>query len=116
MKKPNTPITSIRKAAAGALTATANTNKVNAGGYGTAKAFLNITAVSGTTPTLVVKFQDSFDGTNWVDVASGAFSSQNATGINSLVLSNVGPYLRAVQTVGGSSPSFTFDLYIAGVN
>ena len=78
--------------------------------------FLNITAVSGTSPTLDIKFQDSYDGTNWVDVASGAFAQKNATGVSSLVLSTVGPYLRAVQDVGGTSPSFTYDLYVAGVN
>src|SRR4051812_41676996 len=104
MQKTTTPTTSIRKASAGALGAgTTNSSKVNAGGYGTAKAFLNITAVSGTSPTLDVKFQDSADGTNWVDVASGAFPQKTATGISSLVLNNVGPYLRAVQTVGGSA-------------
>ena len=118
MQKTTSPISSIRKASEGAETGagTTNSSKVNAGGYGTAKAFLNITAVSGTSPTLDVKFQDSYDGTNWVDVASGAFSQKTATGASSLVLSNVGPYLRAVRTRGGTSPSFTYDLYLAGVN
>src|SRR3954467_7280294 len=100
MQKTNTPTTAIRKVATGALTASANSAKVNAGGYGTAKAFLNITAASGTSPTLDIKFQDSADGTNWVDVASGAFAQKTTTGASSVVLSNVGPYLRAVQTVG----------------
>ncbi len=117
MQKVSTPATTINKATGAAVTAPQTSGKVNAGGYGVAlKAFLNITAVSGTTPTLVVKFQDSADGTNYVDVASGAFTSQNATGINSLVLTNVGPYLRAVQTVGGTSPSFNYDLIVTGLN
>lgn len=116
MKKPGTPVTTINLATGAAVTATQTSSKINAGNYGTAKAFLRITAVSGTTPTLVVKFQDSADGVNFVDVASGAFSSQNATGSNTLVLSNVGPYLQAVQTLGGTTPSFTYDLYVTGVN
>jgi hypothetical protein len=116
MQKPFAPITSIRKASGGAITATATSAKVNAGGYGTVKAYLNITAASGTTPTLDVKFQDSYDGTNYVDVASGAFAQKTTTNSSSLVLSNVGPYLRAVQTVAGTTPSFTFDLYVAGVS
>src|SRR4051794_22195261 len=116
MQKTTSPISSLRKVADGALTADANTAKVNAGGYGTAKAFLRISAASGTAPTLDIKFQDSADGTNWVDVASGAFAQKTTTGNSSLVLSNVGPYLRAVLDVGGTSPSFTFDLYVAGVN
>ena len=119
MLKPGTPVTSINKSSGAAVTATQTSAKVNAGNYGTAKAYLNITAVSGTSPTLVVKFQDTWDSTGttgWTDIASGAFSSQNATGTTSLALSNVGPYVRAVQTVGGTTPSFTYDLYIAGVN
>jgi hypothetical protein len=118
MQKTTTPISSIRKVADGASTGagTTNSNKINAGGYGTAKAFLNITAASGTSPTLDIKFQDSYDGTNWVDVASGAFAQKTAANYSSLVLTNVGPYLRAVQTRGGTSPSFTYDLYVAGVN
>lgn len=116
MLRPGTPVTMINRSTGAAVTATQTSAKINAGNYGTAKAFLKITAVSGTTPTLVVKFQDSYDGVNFVDVASGAFSSQNATGTNSLVLSNVGPYLQAVQTVGGTTPSFTYDLAITGVS
>jgi hypothetical protein len=116
MKKSTSPITSLRKIADGARTTTGNSAKVNSGGYGTAKAFLHISAASGTTPTLDVKFQDSYDGTTWVDVASGAFAQKTTTGDSSLVLSNVGPYLRAVATVGGTTPSFTYDLYVCGVN
>jgi hypothetical protein len=118
MQKPSTPTTKVNVGANGAVTATQTSSKINAGNYGTAKAFLNITAVSGTSPTLVVKFQDSPTGAagSWTDVASGAFSSQNATGLSSLVLTNVGPYLQAVQTVGGTTPSFTYDLSISGIN
>jgi hypothetical protein len=116
MQKTTSPISSIRKIADGALTASANSNKVNAGGFSSAKAFLRISAASGTTPTLDVKFQDSYDGTNWVDVASGAFAQKTAANYSTLVLSNVGPYLRAVYTVGGTTPSFTFDLSVAGLN
>lgn len=115
MQKPGTPVTKIVIGTNGAITATQTSAKISTGGYGNAKAFLNITAVSGTSPTLVVKFQESADGINFVDVPSGAFSSQNATGVNELLLSNVGPYLRAVQTVGGTTPSFTYDLSVAGI-
>lgn len=115
MLKSQTPSTTINLITGGAVTATQTSAKINSGGYSVAKAYLNISAVSGTSPTLVVKFQDSPDNSTWVDVASGAFSSQNATGVNSLVLTNVGPYLRAVQTVGGTTPSFTYDLKVAGV-
>ena len=83
MQKSTAPISSIRKVATGALTGDANSSKVNTGGYGTVKAFLNITAVSGTSPTLDIKFQDSADNSTWVDVASGAFAQKTATGASS---------------------------------
>ncbi len=117
MQKPGTPTTSIVKGSAGAVTATQTSGKINAGGYGASvKAFLNISAVSGTSPTLLIAFQDSPDNANWYPITGGAFSSQTATGQNTLTLTNVGPYLRAVQTLGGATPSFTFDLSVSGTN
>src|SRR4051812_14456489 len=116
MQKTTSPVTAIRKVADGAITASANSNKVNAGGYGNAVAYLRVTAASGTTPTLDMKFQDSPDGTNYQDVPSGAFTQKTAAGSQRLVLSNIGPFLRAVQTIGGTSPSFTYDLHVAGIN
>src|SRR5947207_292321 len=101
MLKPGTPITSINKATTGAVTTSKNSTKINGGGYANCVAYLNVTAASGTSPTLDVKFQDSADGTTWYDVPSGAFTQKTATGSQRLALSNVGPYLRAVQAVGG---------------
>lgn len=85
--------------------------------------FLDVTAASGTVPTLDVKIQ-SRDGTNgkYFDVTNGAFSTATAvssaqlliypgvpagTGISSQPLSR---QWRAVATIGGTTPSFTFSL------
>lgn len=115
MLKPSTPMQTIN-ATATPVTVTQTSIPYHQGGYATVKAFLTINTATGTSPTLVVKFQDSADGiTGWTDIASGAFSSQNAAGSSSLVLNSVGPFLRAVQTVGGTTPSFNYDLKIAGV-
>lgn len=115
MLKSQTVTTTINASTGAAVTATQTSAKINAGGYSTAKAYLNVTAASGTTPSMTVKFQDSPDGTIWTDVATGAFSAVTTTGASSLVLSNVGPFLRAVETITGTTPSFTFDLKVAGV-
>lgn len=69
--------------------------------------FLNISAVSGTNPTLDVDIQESDDsGTNWFTVYS--FPRITATGqYRSPKLALSGNRIRYVQTLGGTSPSFT---------
>src|ERR1700712_436600 len=112
MQKPSTPVTKVNVGANGAVTATQTSAKINSGGYANAVAYLNVSAHAGTTPTLDVKFQDSPTGAagSWVDVPSGAFSQVTTSNTSQrLVLTNVGPYLQAVQTLGGTSPSYTYD-------
>lgn len=73
------------------------------------RAQLDVTAASGTTPTLDVVIEDSLDGTNWNTV--GTFTQKTTTGrqvVNlELPVSNV---LRARWTIGGTTPSFTFSV------
>lgn len=66
-----------------------------------------VTAVSGTSPTLDVVVQESDDsGTNWVDVYH--FPRIVATGMyRSPKLPLTGNRVRYVQTVSGTTPSFT---------
>ena len=75
---------------------------------------LHVTAASGTTPSLTVKFQDSGDGTNWVDIPSAAFTAATAASNQRLVVNNVGTMVRAVATVSGTTPSFTVTLTAVG--
>lgn len=78
-------------------------------------AYLNVTAASGTTPSLTVKFQDSPDGVTFYDIASGAFTAVTAAGTSRIVLpAGVGPFVRAVYTISGTTPSFTANVQIAG--
>lgn len=85
---------------------------------------LDITAASGTSPTLDVKLQrkDATSG-EWVDLEGGAFAQKTAAGTDDLVIypgvaetanrsvSDVLTYRwRAVATLGGTTPSFTFSL------
>lgn len=66
-----------------------------------------VTAVTGTTPTLDVVVQESDDtGTNWFDVYH--FPRITATGMyRSPKLALKGNRIRYVQTVAGTTPSFT---------
>lgn len=94
---------------AGTITATTNSNTIVTEGHSMV-CHLHVTAVSGTSPSMTVKFQDSGDGTNWVDIPSAAFTAATATGSQRLVVSNVGTLVRAVATVSGTTPSFTFSV------
>jgi hypothetical protein len=73
-------------------------------------------AVTGTSPTLDIKIQDSADGSSFTDYGL-AFPQQTTT--QNTVVGNLAdlprisvttkpgrPYLRVVKTVGGTSPSF----------
>lgn len=63
--------------------------------------------VSGTSPSMTVKLQDSPDGVNWTDIPSAAFTAVTATGnLQRLVVQNVGAMVRAVATITGTTPSF----------
>jgi hypothetical protein len=82
--------------------------------------FVNVTAVSGTSPTLVVKLQEGVDGTNWADIPSFATGSLTTTGLTRVAVPTVGLKLadkiRAVWTIGGTTPSFTFTVELAAEN
>ncbi|TFD74724.1 hypothetical protein [Cryobacterium fucosi] len=74
----------------------------------TIRAQLNVTAASGTVPTLDVTIQDSIDGgATWNTV--GTFTQKTAASrevINvTIPFSNT---LRAAWTIAGTTPSFTF--------
>lgn len=85
---------------------------------------LDITAASGTTPTLDIKLQRKDDKSGkYVDLPSAAFAQKTTTGTDDLVIypgiaetSNrsvsdvITSRWRAVATLAGTTPSFTFTL------
>jgi hypothetical protein len=104
----------------GARTATGNGSAVDSGiSGGTAyggEAYLQVSAASGTgSPTLDAKVQGSADGSSgWADLATfttvaaaDAPTSLKATWAAGIAGSTP-RYLRAVWTIAGSGPSFTF--------
>jgi len=75
-------------------------------------AFMDVTNV-GTAPSMTVKFQYSFDGTNFTDVTSGAFSAVSTISVVQLTgvaYPVAAQYIRYVATISGTTPSFTFTL------
>ncbi len=77
----------------------------------TLRAQLNVTAASGTSPTLDVVLEDTLDGTNWNVV--GTFAQKVGPGRE--VVNVTIPFtdrLRARWTLGGTTPSFTFSVEV----
>ncbi|NOZ27969.1 MAG: hypothetical protein GXP39_07955 [Chloroflexi bacterium] len=74
--------------------------------------YLNITAVSGTSPTLDVVVEDSPDGSVWATLAT--FSTKTAVGVDVVRANRLGRYVRARATIGGTTPSFTFEVKAIG--
>jgi hypothetical protein len=73
-----------------------------------ARVFLDVTAASGTTPTLAVTLHEVFaDG---VERQIAAFAQKTAVGQESIVVSEYARRIRARWTIGGTSPSFTFSV------
>jgi hypothetical protein len=70
---------------------------------------VNITAVSGTTPTLDISVEWSMEGTIWTPAAVADNFAQFTT-VTGLVktFTTKGPFYRVVYTIGGTTPSFTF--------
>lgn len=114
-----TPIT---LKASGAETASTNGGAVATGpDSGSLYVEVNVTAASGTTPTLTVAIQGSMDGTNWFTLgtigangyntgAVGVTAPSNFTGVAGPVRAyyDMPQYVRYSSTIGGTTPSFTY--------
>jgi hypothetical protein len=94
-------------------TATGSSNAIDVGERSSACLELNVTAASGTSPTMTVAIETSKDGSGtglgaWRSVASFAA----ATGVTSERKSFAGldRYVRATATIGGTTPSFTYSV------
>ena len=110
------------------LTATANGLPVDVAPIGAngLSARLSAGAVSGTSPTLNVKMQASPDGSgSWVDIPGAAFTQVTAANQTQTIRFQMPPapnatapayrYVRAVATIGGTSPSFALAVTVFGL-
>jgi len=96
---------------AGTETSSGTSTPFGTGNMGVVGLFVNIAAVSGTLPTLIVNIQHSPDSSVWYDVPGLTTVSLNGITTTSVLLSAMTPladYVRCKWTIGGLSPSFTF--------
>lgn len=102
---------------------------VNREGFPGIHIVLDITAASGTSPTLDVKVQ-RFDPASqkWVDLPGGAFAQKTTAGTDDLIIypgvaetanrsvsDAIAETYKVVWTIAGTTPSFTFSLGAAYV-
>lgn len=78
------------------------------------KAIVSVGAVSGTTPTLDLKIQESDDNSTFTDITGATFTQLTAVGREEIQFKSIKRYIRAVATIGGTSPSFTFAVILLG--
>lgn len=93
--------------AARTVTGAGATAIANTGDAEALRVQLNVTAVTGTTPSLTVLVEDSLDGTNWNTI--GSFTAKTAVGRE--VINITTPFadkVRVSWTISGTTPSFTF--------
>lgn len=96
--------------ASAARTASGDSGKLTGwGGAKSIRAQLDVTAASGTTPTLDAIIEDTIDGTNWFQV--GAFVQKVTTGREAINITGLfSDVIRVRWTVAGTTPSFTFSV------
>ena len=90
------------------VTADVNSDIIDLGEESTARLFLDVTAVSGTLPTLDVTIQHSHDGVTFATLAT--FTQKTAISSERKEFTGARHYLRAFYDVGGTLPSFTCTL------
>ena len=104
--------------AAGTYVASGDGAGIDLQGYqGVLKIVLDSGAGGGTTPTLDVKIQDSADNSIFADVSGKVFTQvTDIASIQSLAIDTraVRRYIRAVLTIGGSTPTFGLAVIAVG--
>ncbi len=81
------------------------------------KVSVHVGAVTGTTPTLDGKIQDSADGAAFADVVGLTFPTVTASNVDQSLgvdTRQVRRFIRYVGTIGGTTPSFTFNVGALG--
>lgn len=86
---------------------TRNGTGIEVGAAHTATVTVATTAVGGS-PTLNAKLQTSEDNSTWRDIANGSFTEQTGVTSQTLTVSGLSTYLRAVSVIAGTgTPTIT---------
>lgn len=78
-----------------------------------ANIYVDVTAVSGTTPSMTVTYQTSPDGVTWYDNTAGSAITTSSRQLIK-VPANLGVYGRLSYVISGTTPSFTFSAGFEG--
>ena len=113
-------LTVVAGKATGAVTSTATSSAIDLLEYdGDVLLVLDCAAGTGTSPTLDVKITNSVASSGTYTDLSGATFTQvvDAASMQTLVINkdSAERYIKIVQTITGSSPSFTFSINLIGV-
>lgn len=98
----------ISLAASAARTTTGQATGIQNIAYTTFRLLLDVTAASGTTPTLDVTLQTSSDNATWATV--GTFAQKTAVSSERKAFSGLDRFVRVIWTIAGTTPSFTFSV------
>jgi hypothetical protein len=98
--------------ASGAVTATGQSAVFDEGSANDISVMLDVTAVSGTSPSMTVSVQWSNDGVTWFNAdPADAFTAITAAGKVVKWFTVKGLYARLNYAITGTTPSFTFAAY-----
>lgn len=82
-------------------------------GDGRCTAIQQVGTVSGSSPSLAGKIQESSDQAAWSDISGATFTAVSATdNVQAISFDRTKRYLRYVGTITGSSPSFPLAVVI----
>lgn len=91
-----------------ARAASGDGSTVELGDRGVLRLLLDVTAASGTTPSLSVDVETSYDGSTWRPL--GGFTAKAGTGSERLSFPGCDRFVRCSYAISGTDPSFTFSV------
>lgn len=98
--------------ASAARTATGQSTKFDVGHGELLSVLVDVTAASGTSPTLTVNVEWTNNGTDWfIADPADSFTALTAAGKRTKVFTVKGTGARLNYTIGGTTPSFTFSAH-----
>lgn len=108
------PVVPLIEVASAARTTTGNSGLISVATGGGLSGLIAVTASSGTTPTLDITLEESYDnGTTWTQV----WAAPRITGISTVAIPAMltSGLRRWVWTIAGTTPSFTFAITVNAV-
>lgn len=109
----------VTSVASSVITTTTTGADLFVSGYAELNLDVNISAVSGTTPTYVISVErkgaDNVYYPIWTSASQTAAGKVSTTiGVGAEVNKGFGDFIRIVETIGGTTPSFTRSVSIKG--